>query len=485
MEIPTEHLASKPRVGPPSTLYKSIVFGVVALTLLLVALNVTLAVVALPEIARGLETSLVWVGWIITGYALVQAVVMPMAGRLSDMFGRKRLFLGALVLFILGSVGAGLSGHIVPLIIFRVLMAVGGGAFLPAAAGIVGDLFPTSRARMLGLFSSIFPIGAIVGPTFGGFLVQEFSWRWAFLVNVPVAGLTLVLAWVLLTEKRLPGTHRLDVRGMFLLSGGILSFMLSLTLLGGGYGLHPVAIWGMMAASPVLLLVFWRHERTISEPIVDLALLSMRPFFFTNAVNLVIGFFAFGLFSFLPLYTVTVYGFSTFESGAVLTGRGIAMIISSTLTSVFVLGRVSYRVPVAAGILVTALGFIPLGFTVPTISVFGVTISEFWFLFALLTIGGAGMGILNPPANNAGIELLPSKIAAITGLRGTFRSVGGVVSTSFIFFMVAVLPDQGAALQGIFLAFGLLLPFTVGLALMMPTGREASLESPPGSSQTA
>ena len=492
MRQPTQSEASA-----PEGIERFIVFGVVALALLLAALNQTTAVVALPQIAKGIGASFIWVGWVITSYQLAQCVTMPLVGRLSDKFGRKRIFMIAVAIFTLSSFGAGASNNIVMLIACRTLMAVGGGAFMPSAAGIVSDQFPRQRQQAIGLFSSIFPIGGILGPNLGGFLVEHFSWRWAFYINVPIAATVFVLAWFLLKESKRPVEHRFDFSGAAFLGLGIVSFMLALALLGGKYDIPLGAIIALLASSVALLLLFWRHELHHPEPIVDLELLNLRPFVAANLFNTFFGAIAFGFFSFIPMFTVAVYGFTTLQSGNVLTGRALAMIVVSSLTSFFLLKRVSYRRLIIGGLVLIAMSLLTLSAGFNQVNVLGLAIPDFWLVSFVLTFSGAGVGLLNPPSNNAGMELLPSKVAAITGLRGMLRSAGGVISTTVIFFLLTGYQHQAQGLQEVFLILGLLMPLVIPLVLMMPTGREKPLAqdtghgrelrpaAPPSSSATA
>src|ERR1700681_434758 len=168
-------------------------FGLAALSLLMFSIDSTVVAVALPNMMADLQTSLVWLGWTLTGYALAQTAVMPLAGKLSESFGRMRVFLVCVFLFTLGSLLCGLAPNIYVLIACRVLQAIGGGGFLPSAAGIVAREFPHNRARMIGLFSSIFPLGGIIGPNVGGFIVEHWSWRQVFLINVPIGIVVFVI----------------------------------------------------------------------------------------------------------------------------------------------------------------------------------------------------------------------------------------------------------------------------------------------------
>ncbi len=163
-----------------------LVFSVVSLALLLSSISNSSASVAFPVIMSDLNTSLIMAGWILPAYQLVQTIVMPVAGKISEVLGRRATFIAYTLLFSAGSILCALSPNIYLLIGARVIQAIGGGGFMPCAAGIVSDEFPEARQRFIGLFSSIFPIGTIIGPNVGEWMVETFGWRSIFWFNVPL-----------------------------------------------------------------------------------------------------------------------------------------------------------------------------------------------------------------------------------------------------------------------------------------------------------
>src|ERR1700689_4679249 len=214
---------------------RHVVFAVVSLALLMSSVDQTIVATALPALQRDLHTQLNWSSWTITVYALGQVVVMPLAGKFGDQYGRKQVFLGAAVLFTVASLCCGLADNIYLLIVLRAVQAIGGGAFMPSATGIISELFGENRDRAIALFASIFPIGGIVGPVLGGVFVTYWSWRGIFLVNIPVGIVLIALAMVVIPDiARRPETH-LDLRGVALLGGTLLSAMLGVGYLGGAH----------------------------------------------------------------------------------------------------------------------------------------------------------------------------------------------------------------------------------------------------------
>jgi len=210
-----------------------LIFAIVSLALLMASVDQTIVATALPTLQRDLHGTVNWASWTITIYALGQILVMPLAGRLGDQFGRKRIFVGAAVLFTVASLCCGLANDIYVLVALRAVQAIGGGAFMPSATGIVAEQFGRDRDRALGLFASVFPIGGILGPVLGGVVLTYWSWRGIFLVNVPIGILLVISASLLIprTERHVRG--RLDGLGILLVGTTLLPAMFGVAYLGG------------------------------------------------------------------------------------------------------------------------------------------------------------------------------------------------------------------------------------------------------------
>src|SRR3954453_12853683 len=228
-------------------------FAMTALTILMAAIDSTVVAVALSTLMVDLDTNLVWAGWTITSYALTQTVMLPMAGKLAEQFGQVRIFTACVLIFTVGSLLCALAPDVYFLIGFRVIQAVGGGGLFPAATGLVAQKFPQTRARMIGLFASIFPLGGILGPNMGGFIIEHFGWREIFLINVPLGLLVvgLLARQALASEPSSQGTKRsIDVLGTALFAAAIVAFLVALTLLGEDPGLISApSFWLMIGGS--------------------------------------------------------------------------------------------------------------------------------------------------------------------------------------------------------------------------------------------
>jgi EmrB/QacA subfamily drug resistance transporter len=407
-------------------------FVLVAAAQLAASLQFAMVSVALPDVVADLGTSLRWASWAISLFTMAQAVALPVLGKLSDGIGRRTVFVGGIALFGAASVVCALAPNVGVLIAARAVQGVAAGSLLPSAYGIVGDVFTgPNRTRVMGLISSIFPIGAIVGPNIGGLLVEHAGWRWTFLVNAPIAAVAAVWGW-----QRLPRAHtlsgggRLDWRGAGLLTGSVGALMIAVTELGHEDGAADVRLVAVCLVGAVALgVALVRHERRCRDPLVDLGLLRRREFAFLNALNFFYGVCVFGMVSFVPLYAQEGYGFTASEAGVLLAPRAVAMLAMSIGASMVIL-RTGFRRPIAVGLVVMAVSGLLLSFG-PGLAARS-HLGDFGYLTVVVAMLGVGLGFAGPSANQAGLDLVPDQVAAITGLRGMFRALGGALGTAAI-----------------------------------------------------
>jgi len=460
-------------VSPPSETPNKqayLTFAIVALALLMSAIDMTIISVALPTMLTDFKTNLAIVGWTITGYQFSQSIVMPIAGKLSDELGRKRLFMVAVIVFTVSSLAAGLAPNIYWLIIFRVIQGIGGGTFLPSATGIVSDAFGSRRATAIGLFGSIMPIGGIIGPNLGGFFVQNLSWRWIFFINVPIGILLIILGYKKLPSvKTVNNAHNnhLDIIGLSLFVGGILAILYGITNWANNPAGASIMTWSLFAAGAVLLVLFMRYEGRIPKPMLEPKLLKWRPLLAVNIYNFIYGAVTFGLVSFIPYYATVAYGMNAQQEGLLLTPRSIAMIIFSTISSVFII-RFRYRLPMLIGALICSANFFLLGRGYHDVILFGHNLSNLVFLSIVMGMTGIGMGVANPAANNAALDLMPEKVAAVSGMRGMFRCIGGVLGTAIVTLLLSQFSDHAIGMQYIYTGFGILLLCLIPIIFIIP-----------------
>ena len=313
------------------------------------SLDATIVSTALKPIQEELHAPITWGAWTITAYNLAQVVVMPLAGKISDLYGRKRVFLCAAVIFAVSSLLCGMAQNIYVLVGLRALQAIGGGAFMPSASGIVADQYGRNKARALGLFTSIFSIGGVTGPVVGGFIVTYWSWRGIFFVNIPFSIVMIALAAVFLPSGTRQRGTRLDIWGAATLACFLLGAMFSITELGDGASALSARFLAPLVGALVAVTLFIRHSRRAEAPFVPARLLVGHGFGTMNLVNFVFGAFAIGTSALLPLYAQDHYGIPPLESGTLLTIRALGMICVTGL-AVMVMHRTGYRRPILLGI---------------------------------------------------------------------------------------------------------------------------------------
>ena len=450
-----------------------LIFVSVGLSLLMSSIDSTVVAVAFPHFIKDLGTNVLWAAWTISIYLVAVTSVMPLMGNLSDSLGRKKVFLISLILFTASSLACGLAPNIYSLVAFRFLQGIGGASFLPTAAGIVSDQFPEHRERAIGLFTSIFPIGGIIGPNLGGWIVSRYSWRYIFYINLPIGISLIALIMILLEESKILSRPHIDFVGASFFFGAILFLMFGLNFIAENFSISSLLLTVIFAVLGFsFLYLFFRQEKRDSNPILDMALLRSKPFLAANLYNMIIGAGVLGIFAFIPLYATSVHKLSTLVSGVILTPRSLGTIPAAVTTS-FLLKRWGYRWPMVLGLIITSLSTIFLGGQgFQLLRMIGIHLGVAEILAILIMFTGIGMGIALPASNNACIELMPEKVATITGLRGMFRSVGGAFGISLITIILHLSSTPANGFRATFISFGLGLLFTIPLVFLMPTGKK-------------
>src|SRR5205809_4626339 len=292
-----------------------LIFGALLLVLLLAALDQTIVSTALPTIVGDLG-GLDHLSWVVTAYLLAATVSTPIYGKLGDMYGRKPVFQAAILIFLAGSMLAGLSQTMDELIGFRALQGIGAGGLMVSAQAIIADIVPPrERGRYMGLIGSVFAVASVAGPLLGGFLVDSLSWRWVFYVNLPVGALAVLIVVTRLHLHTPTVRHQIDLLGAALLSAGVASLILVTTWGGSQYAWGSATIVGLAVAGVLLLVGFVWQETRAPEPILPLGLFRSRVFAVSNAMGFTIGMAMFGAIVFIPLFLQLVYGASPTSSG--------------------------------------------------------------------------------------------------------------------------------------------------------------------------
>jgi EmrB/QacA subfamily drug resistance transporter len=449
------------------------IFISAGLGLLMYSIDSTAVAVAFPNFIKDFDTNVLWAAWTISIYLVAVTSVMPLMGNLSDSYGRKNVFLFSLILFTSSSLACGLAPNIYSLVVFRFFQGIGGASFLPTAAGIVSDQFPENRERAIGLFTSIFPIGGIVGPNLGGWMVSQYSWRYIFYINLPIGIGLFFLILILLEDSKVLSRPPIDFVGACFFLGAVLFLMLGFNFIAEDLSISslllPVLFW---TVSFSFLLLFFRQEKKAFNPILDMVLLRSKPFLAANLYNMMVGAGVFGIFPFLPLYATSIHKLSTLVSGMILTPRSLGVISASAITS-FLLKRWGYRWPMILGLSIISLSTVLLaGQGLQLLRTIGTNWGVAEILAILIMVTGIGIGIALPASNNACIELMPEKVATITGLRGMFRYVGGAFGISLITTILHSSSSPANGFKTTFVTFGLGLLFAIPLVFLMPTGKK-------------
>jgi len=387
-----------------------VAFSGLVLGMLLAALDQTIVATALPTIVGDLG-GLDHLSWVVTAYLLASTVSTPLWGKLGDLFGRKRLFQGAIVLFLAASALAGLSHSMDQLIAFRALQGLGGGGLLVTAQGIVGDLVPPrDRGRYQGIFGAVFGLASVAGPLLGGFFVDNLSWRWVFYVNLPVGAVALVVTTLVLRDPERRARHTIDYLGTVLLGAAATCLVLLTTFGGSTYPWRSWQIAALGAAAVLLLVAFVAAERRAAEPVLPLGLFRSRIFSVAGAVSFVVGFGMFGAITFLPLFLQIVQGASPTVSGLRMLPMMLGLLATSVTSGQLISRWGRYRIFPIAGTALITVGLLLLSRLEPSSNV---------ARSSLFMVGGrAGLQQLHPvgvPLGGAGRGARPPRGTAAAG----------------------------------------------------------------------
>jgi EmrB/QacA subfamily drug resistance transporter len=294
------------------------IIGALMLGMLLASLDQTVVATALPTIVADLRGGS-HIAWVVTSYLLATTVSTPLWGKLGDLYGRKRFFQAAIVIFLAGSVFSGLSHSMLMLIAFRAVQGLGAGGLMVGAQAIVGDVVsPRDRGRYQGLFGAVFGVSSVVGPLLGGVFVDDLSWRWIFYINLPVGAVALAVVAAQVPGRLRRIHHDIDYLGTVVLSLGVSAVVLLTSLGGTTYPWGSKPIVGLGVAGVLLLGAFVAVERRAKEPVLPLHLFSIRTFWVASVVGFIVGFAMFGALTFMPLFFQVVKGATPTRSGLLL-----------------------------------------------------------------------------------------------------------------------------------------------------------------------
>jgi EmrB/QacA subfamily drug resistance transporter len=336
------------------------IYAGLMVTLLLAALDQTIVATALPRVVADLG-GITQYSWVFTSYMLTSTVTVPLYGKLGDAYGRKNLFLFAIVVFLLGSALCGAAQGMTQLVIFRAIQGVGAGALFPLSLAVIGNIVPPrDRGRWQGLIGAVFAASSIAGPAIGGFIVDNTTWRWIFLVNLPVGGLALVVISLTMPRRSALTRHSIDWTGAGLLAAGTAALLLGLVWGGRDYAWTSGHVVVALTASAVLIAAFAVVERRSAEPILPFELLRNPIVGSSIACMALVGMAMFGTISYVPLFVQGVIGTSATSSGVVLTPLMLGAVGTSIITGQLISRSGRYRWNVVLGPLVLAVGMLLL-----------------------------------------------------------------------------------------------------------------------------
>lgn len=389
--------------------------------LFMASMEATVVATAMPTIVSQLGGLEVY-SWVFSAYMLTSTITVPVFGKLSDLYGRRPVYLAAMALFLGGSMLSGQAHTMTQLILFRALQGLGAGGLGPLAFTMIGDMFTfAQRARMQGVFSSVWGISSILGPLLGGMLVDQFSWRWVFYVNILpglLAATVIWLAWQDTARETAGAKVQVDYAGVALLSASVVALLLGLTVVGTTAG------WLLLALAAVLAVALVVVERRAADPLLPLSLFGNPLFSAACAHGLLAGAAMFGAISFVPLFGQAVLGASATAAGALITPLMIGWVTASAVGSRLLL-RLGYRTLVVVGMVsLTAGAFFMTRVHAGTSQL---------LLVAFLAMMGIGMGA-SVPAFLIAVQAAVRRrvLGAATSTLQFSRTMGGTIGVSIM-----------------------------------------------------
>ena len=393
-----------------------LVFAAICSGIFLDSKEGTIVLVILPALVNELQADFTLVQWVVLSFTLTKTAIILSVGRLGDMIGKRPVFLGGTVAFLIGSILSGLAPNIELLLLFRVIQAIGGAFATALSMGIVTEIFPASeRGKALGLFSAAVSLGGIAGPFLGGVLLEFLSWRWVFFIGSPFSFVSFLLAWRYMPVTSHGVRQRFDWNGSILFAVFLLTFMLSLTF-GNRFGYRSPTILSLFVVSLLALVLFVRTERRLKDPLLDLSVFRNAQF----SLNLSMRFISYivigGVYLLLPFYLTNLLRLQPVVVGLLLTTTwisfGVASPFAGTLSD-----RFGYHRIAGAGLILMAVGCY-------TVSTLNIETSIFGYVLRVATLG-LGMGLFQSPNNSAVMGSVPrERLGVVSGINVIARTLG-------------------------------------------------------------
>ncbi|MDY7528852.1 MULTISPECIES: MDR family MFS transporter [unclassified Cryobacterium] len=412
--------------GVPSTRSVLLVFAGLMVAMLLSSLDQTIFSTALPTIVgelNGVEHML----WVTTAYILASTIVMPVYGKLGDLVGRKWLFVGAISIFLVGSVMGGLADSMGTLIAGRAVQGLGGGGLMILALAIIADVVPArQRGKYSGIMGAVFAVSSVAGPLLGGYFTDGPGWRWAFWMNLPLGLIAIASAvFFLKLPQREYSKPRIDYAGMIVLALAATSLVLFTTWGGNTYDWDSPVIIGLIVATVVLAGLFVFIENRAAEPVIPLKLFKNRNFNLTTSAGLITGVAMFGALAYMPTYLQMVTGVGATDAGLLMIPMMGALLISSIGSGQIVSRTGKYKVIPIIGMFVTALGLFLLSTLTAT--------TYIWIMCAFLAVMGFGLGLSMQILTLVVQNSFPrSIVGTATSSNNFFRQIGSSLGAAIV-----------------------------------------------------
>jgi EmrB/QacA subfamily drug resistance transporter len=409
----------------PSRARVALLLLAVELGMLLAALDQTIVGTAMPHILADLN-GFEHYTWVSTAYLLAATVMVPIYGKLSDIYGRRIFFLGGMTLFLIGSALSGASQNMTQLIAFRALQGLGGGAIMPIVQAIIGDIFPPAeRGKWQGMTIGIWGLATIVGPPLGGWITDTWSWRWVFYINLPIGAAAILVAALALPRHSERRAHRIDYAGAASLVVTASALVLAFSWARTTYAWASPQIVGLFAVALVAGVIFCLIERRAAEPIIPLDSFRNGVFTISVVTTFLISAALFGTLLYMPLFLQGVKGQSAAASGTFATPLMIGVIVSGIVGGQLIARTGHYKVQALVGIVFAATGMFLLSrMTAATGE------DEILLYMALLGLGiGASMTIFSVVVQSA---FPKARLGQVTSNLQFFREIGGVIGLAIL-----------------------------------------------------
>jgi EmrB/QacA subfamily drug resistance transporter len=422
-------MASSPTTARPEPVkierHVWVISGVVILGMIMSILDTTIVNVALDTLGRDLHSPISQVQWVVTGYLLALAAVMPVTGWMARRYGAKRVYLVSLVLFTLGSVACGLSSSLVALVVFRVLQGIGGGMIMPLAQLIMAQVAgPRRMGRVMGIVSMPAMLAPILGPVVGGLILQNLHWSWIFFVNAPVGAIALFLGWRMLPSTDSGEAGPLDLTGLALLPLGSAGLIYGVSQAGSGAAIGSMKVLLPAVAGLVLIGLFCRHALRIERPLLDVRLYANRVFAGASATTFGLGAALFGAMVLVPLYYQNIRHLSVIDTGLLNGPQGIGalimMPIAGRLTERYGGGRVAI-----CGVSLLAITTLPFAFIDAHTSFIAIS--------CVLLVRGMSIGLGFMPAMTAAFAAMrPDQLSDATPQINVVMRLGSAIGVAVL-----------------------------------------------------